>query len=373
MNRTMLRLWASQLDALIVKELILFLRDPLFLVLLLLCFTLTVHSAASGSAKNELRQAAFVVSDHDNSVESRELVQKLREPYFAARGSAPSGARSVQLLDEGVAMLAIDIPEGYGRRLRAGDPSMVQLQIDATNAVLAQLASSYSQAIGSSVGSSGGHRPVVENRVREWYRIAYRDAGSKAIKAIGPLILLFAMLLPAAAMAREKERGTVEQMLVSPISPLQVMLSKVLPMAAIICIAASLTLFLVIHRWLGVTTRGSSILFLAITGLYAVNVCGIGLLISTFTRSVGQVGLVSMLIMPPLLLLSGVYSAPEGMPPILRPFTQFSPVFHYQNASFGILLKDASLWEVMPSVAAMAILGGIIFLVGVWQFRAQFR
>jgi ABC-2 type transport system permease protein len=365
-------LWLSQLQALIVKEITLFFRDPLFPILLLLCFTVTVHSSASGEGKNELRQAAFAVVDHDQTPASREFVGRLREPFFVLKGSAASGAEGVRMLDDGEVMMVVDIPEGYQRTLAAGENAEVQLQLDATNAVLAQLASSYAQSMAAG-GAAAQAGPRVENRVREFYRVAYRDDASKAIKAIGPLILLFAMILPAAAMAREKERGTVEQMLVSPASPFQVMLSKVLPMAGIICAASMLTLFVVIHRWLGLPTRGSSLLFVFVTGLYAVNVCGVGLLISTVTRSVGQVGLVSMLIMPPLLLLSGVYSPPEGMPPALRPFTNFSPVYHYQNASFAILLKGATLAEVWPSVAAMAALGGVIFALGVRQFRAQFR
>ena len=367
------RIWLAQLAALTVKECVLLLRDPLFLVLLILCFTVTVHSTASGDARNELRNAAFVVIDHDHTTRSRELIDRLRPPYFRGGAAVASGRAGVQALDDGTAMIALDIAEGFGRDLDRGGAPRVQMQIDATNAILAQLASGYGSQIIRSAGAATCAMPVVDNRVREWYAIGYGDQVSKAIKAIGPLILLFAMLLPASAMAREKERGTIEQMLVSPVTPLQVMLSKVLPMAALICAASALTLFVVIHRWLGMPTRGSSGVFLAITGLYAFNICGIGLLISTFTRSIGQVGLVSMLIMPPLLLLSGVYSPPEGMPPLLRPLTNLSPLYHYQNAAFGVLLKDASIREILLSVTAMAALGTAIFLFGVRQFRRQYR
>jgi ABC-2 type transport system permease protein len=186
------------------------------------------------------------------------------------------------------------------------------------------------------------------------------------------MILLFSVLLPASAMAREKERGTVEQLMVSPLTPAQIMLSKVLPMTCIVVASTAASVWIIVHGVLGVPLRGSVFLYLALSALFAVSASGIGLLIAAVSRNLAQVGLLSILVMPPMILFSGTTTPPESMPALLLPLMYSSPMFHYMNITYGILLKGNGIALIWDSTLALAGIGTIMFGLGMWRFRRQF-
>ena len=215
--------------------------------------------------------------------------------------------------------------------------------------------------------------PLVVNDERTWFSPNHEQTLFMAIQDLAQNILLFSILLPASALAREKERGTVEQLLVSPLSPLQIMMGKILPMVGVILLASVVTLFFIIEGALALNVRGSIGLFLGVTALFSASAAGLGILIASLTRNMGQVGIVSITLMPILFMLSGSDTPPEMMPDALLPIMYLSPLHHYLNAAFGILIKGADLSMVWDSILYVVILGGCVFAFSLFRFRQSFR
>jgi ABC-2 type transport system permease protein len=186
------------------------------------------------------------------------------------------------------------------------------------------------------------------------------------------MITLFALMLPAVALVREKERGTIEQLLVSPLTPLQIMLSKVLAMTLVILVSTALAMGSVLIPVFGVPVKGSVPLFFLLTALYSFTTAGLGLLAATVTKNQAQVGMVTLLVVAPMVLLSGLAAPFESMPPWVQTLMALSPLRYYIDVTFGILLKGVGLDLLWDSVLAMAGLGGALFGLGLWRFRGQF-
>ena len=189
-----------------------------------------------------------------------------------------------------------------------------------------------------------------------------------SISELLTVITLFSMLLPAAAMVREKERGTVEQLLVSPLNGFQVMFPKVLAMTIVIILLTGLSLVLVLRGIFDVPFKGSIGTFFAVTTLYVFTTSGLGLLVATIARNMAQAGM----LIAPMLFLSGAWTPPEAMPWFMRQLMGLSPLHYYIDASFGILLKGSELRQIAPQILGMTVLGGINFGIGLWRFRRQF-
>jgi ABC-2 type transport system permease protein len=165
----------------------------------------------------------------------------------------------------------------------------------------------------------------------------------------------------------------VEQLLVSPLAPVQIIISRVVAMAAVILVAAAVALFGVIRPAFGVPMRGSVVLFFLLTALFVVTSAGFGLLAATFTRNQAQVGMVTILAIAPMMLLSGIAAPYESMPAWVQSLMAFSPLRYYASVTFGILLKGAGVDLLWQPVAAMAVLGSAVFSLGMWRFRHQFE
>lgn len=375
--------WWRRLGVMAAKEIRQLLRDPVLLSFLAFVFTVNVYLQGS-SVSLQLNRAVMVVQDADHSAASRELIHRFRPPYFRLDGEVDDSRQAIGLLDKGEAMVALDIPPRFQESLLAGEPISVLIQVDATHTAPGFLAASYAARIVSQFGletalareglSSGGLEevPVLIDDQRVWFNPNQKDTWFMPISELLEGITLFSILLPAAAMVREKERGTVEQLLVSPLSPFQIMFPKVLAMAGVILAGVSLSLFAVLGLAFQVPMRGSLPLFYFVTTLYIFANAGLGLFVATVARNLAQVGLLSLLILAPIILLSGTWTPPEAMPGWLRAGTLVSPLRHYIDAAYGILLKGAGLDLLWDSVLAIALLGSGIFAFGLWRFRRQF-
>jgi ABC-2 type transport system permease protein len=185
------------------------------------------------------------------------------------------------------------------------------------------------------------------------------------------MITLFAFLLPAAALVREKEHGTVEQLLVAPVTPLQIMLSKVLAMTLVILASTALAMAIVLKPVFGVPVKGSLALFFVLTALYSFTTAGLGLFAATVTRNQAQIGMVSLLVISPMLLLSGIATPFEAMPSWVQSLMALSPLRYFVDVTYGILLKGVGVDVLWDSILAMALLGGTLFGLGMWRFRRQ--
>lgn len=295
------------------KELLQLFRDTALMVFFLYSFTGDIYVAASGVSL-QLKDAALAVLDNDHSRASRELTSRFQPPYFKYAGQAASPADSLSRLDRGDAMAVLDIPPRFEERLTRGEPVSVQLQVDTTNSVLGFLASSYgAQVVGKYAqevalmreGLAGASGPLIDAEPRIWYNPNQYDPWFMGISELLTVVTLFSILLPAAAMVREKERGTIEQLMVTPLSPFQILFPKVIAMTFAIVTGTAIALFGVLGPAFDLPMRGSLTAFFLITALYVFTTAGLGLLAATFSRNLAQVGMLTIVILMPMLLLSG--------------------------------------------------------------------
>jgi ABC-2 type transport system permease protein len=374
--------WWRRLAAMTQKEVVQLGRDLPLLLFLLYSFSLSVYISGVGMTM-QLQNAAIVVHDGDHSLSSRELIHRFQPPYFRFKGEIADPREGLRQLDEGTAMLLLDIPPRFHEALAAGESTTVQLLVDTTNAPQGLSAASYAVRIAGrfgleaglgALGLSGAHAavPMVTSAHRVWFNPNQDETWFQSIAHVLRMITVFAVLLPAIALVREKERGTVEQLLVSPLSPFEIMLSKMLAMTAVILICTAIAVYGVLRPVLHVPLKGQAWLFFLLTALHIFTTAGLGMAAATVTRNQAQVGMITLFLVGPMMLLSGLNTPYEAMPGWVQTFMGFSPLRYYIDITYGVLLKGAGLDVLWKSVGTMALLGGGLFGFGMWRFRRQF-
>lgn len=376
-------LWWNRILAMTVKELKQLLRDPVLLLIITYFFTADVYLAGSG-INLSLRNASVMVVDNDHSAASRELIYRFRLPYFDYKGEITGKKQAETLLNKGQVLAILDIPENFQHLLMEGKATAVQFQVDTSNTVLGTLATSYAMQITADFGQEFVSQrlglateqmallPIIQNRYRVLYNPNRIDSWFMSIMELLSVITMLSMMLPAAAAVREKERGTIEQLAVSPLSSLQILLPKVISMGLVILLGVAVSLFLIIMPVFHLPVKGSLGLFFAVTALYVFTASGIGLFIATISRSLAQVTMLVILLMMPILLLSGAWTPPEAMPQAMRWGMILSPLSYFNEMSYAILLKGAGVDVLWDSLLGLSVLGGVFFNFGVWHFRKQF-
>ena len=282
-------------------------------------------------------------------------------------------------------MVLLEIPAGFERAIAKQEPTAVMLQVDTTMALTGLQATAYAQQIarnfalgrglaglGMVAGAAGG-RPMIRNETRVWFNPNQQQSWFWSISELIMMISLLTILLSTAAMAREKERGTIDQLLVSPLTPVQIMLPKILAMTFVVVAGSMLSVFVVLGPVFHVHIRGSLLLFFAITALYAFATTGLGLLAATLTRNLSQAGLLAILLFLPIVLVSGIHTPIEVMSRWFQVLVSLNPLAHYIDLTYGILLRGAGLDIIWKHVLYMASLGGLVFGFSVWRFRRQFE
>ncbi|WP_035277410.1 ABC transporter permease [Desulforegula conservatrix] len=377
------RIWIRRLHVMTVKEFLQLFRDLVLLVFIIYAFTADIYLAGSGVSL-QVKEAPVYFMDNDKSQASREFLGRFLPPYFRVKGEVISPIEGTALLDKGDAMIVVDIPSSFQKSIFSGEPARIQVQIDTTNSGLGFLASSYAQQIAGKYGLEmameriglvdSGHinAPMIIDDHRVWFNPNQDDRWFMSLSELLTIVTLFSVLLPGAAMVREKERGTVEQLLVSPLSSFQIMFPKVLSMTTVILIGSAISILFIIKGVFHVPLKGSLVLFFSITTLYVFTTAGLGLFISTIAKNLAQVGMMTVLIFVPMLFLSGAWTPPEAMPAWMRTVMYISPLHYYIDTGFGILLKGAGVRILWREILGMAALGSVIFGLGMWRFRKQF-
>ena len=381
--RSRLGLWLWRFWAMMLKELIQFGRDGLLVFAIAYLFLFDTYMA--GNVGMNLKNAVVVVHDADHSAASRELIYRFQPPYFKQGGEVADSRSGQRLLDTGEALLVLDIPPRFEHDLLTGRPVAVQVQVDAANTVLGFLAASYSaQIIGqygfdqalARVGVSASaldNVPMIRSEHRVWYNPNQKDAWFMPLSELLVVITIMSIMLPAAAAVREKERGTIEQLLVTPLSALQILLPKVVAMTLVILLGTAASLLFVLHGAFDFPMKGSLALFFTVTALYTFTTAGLGLYIATIARNLAQAALLAILVLMPMIFLSGAWTPPEAMPSGQREAMFLSPLYYFIEMGYGILLKGAGLDILWDSLLGLALLGMTIFGLGVWRFKRQFR
>lgn len=378
--RDRLGLWWTRFGAMTLKELIQLRRDGILVLAIFYLFVVDLYLA--GNVSMDLKHAVVVAQDHDRSAASRELISRFQPPYFKLGSEVSSPQEAQRLLDHGEARLVLDIPHDFERNLQQGRQTAVQIQVDASNTVLGLLAANYgTQIIGQygfdhtldRLGATPAmleRLPVVQDEHRVWYNPNQRDAWFIPLSELLVVITVMAIMLPAAAAVREKERGTIEQLLVTPLTPIQILLPKVVAMTLVILLGTAVSMAM-LRGVFDMPMKGSILLFFAVTTLYTFTTAGLGLYIATLSRNLAQAALFAILVLMPMIFLSGAWTPPEAMPPGLREAMLLSPLYYFIEMGYGILLKGAGVDVLWDSLLGLTVLGIAIFHIGIWRFRRQ--
>lgn len=367
--------------ALLRKELVQLFRDRAIFLFICYIFTLDIVIQATGSSV-ELRRETVLVRDSDDSALSRELRARLRPPYFRTLGAAADRRNDERALERGDARLVLELPRGLAERVTAArERVQVPALVDSSKVLSGYLASSYTARITEALneelaserlarfGIDPARLPRVENEVRVAYNFAGDDRWTTAISKLFTMMTFACALLPAAAMVREKEHGTLEQLLVSPLTPLEILTPKVVSMVLVSVVGAAVAVLCVLGWGLDVPCRGSLPLFLLLTAVYAFTNAGLGVLVGTFARTTAQVGLILLLILMPIVQLSGTWTAIESTPAWLQHAIQLSPLYHYIEIGKGILFKGVGLEVLWLHALVMLALGLVLSGLALSGFR----
>ncbi len=353
------------------KEFTQLFRDPRMVRFLILppLIQLIVFGYA---VSTDIRQTPTFVVDFDHSVQSRELVDRLTASgYFRVVGRSTRPADMIRALDRGDALVGLEIPVGFAAALAGRGGAQVQLLLDGTNSNTAMTAKAYAERIITRYGLAAGAANImvpVDLRERAWYNpdLASRNYNVPGVVAV--LLMLLGLLLTALAVVREREIGTLEQLMVSPLKPRELIAGKLIPFAIIGLFDLTLITTLAL-LWFGVPFNGN-FLFLFGTGiLYMFSVLGIGLLISTISRTQQEAFMAGFLFMMPAILLSGFMFPVTSMPPLFQYLTLLNPLRHFLEIVRGIFLKGAGPATLWPQCLALILIGGGVLNFAATRFR----
>ncbi len=347
--------------------------DTVLLFFIIFAFSFSPYSQAKGTS-TDLKKASIGIVDEDRSPLSLRFADALLPPYFGkvahiSQNEAESGLESAQY------SFVLHFPTRMEADLRAGKNVTVQLLIDATIIGQAQIGAGYIQTIlqqelARYFNMQNAAKTPVELIVRYSFNQGRNTAWFASITGMIQNITMLAVLLTGAALLRERERGTIEHLLVMPVTALEIVLSKVLANGAVILLAAFLCIQLTIRQWIGVEINGSITLFLCATALYLFFTTGLGLFLGTIARSMPQMGLLFILIVLPMNLLSGGLTPLESMPEILQKIMSVVPSTNYIKLAQAILFRDAGLSIVWPEMVMVTVVGLLLFIYSTLRFRS---
>jgi ABC-2 type transport system permease protein len=355
-----------------IKELYSLRADRVMLALMLWAFTFSVYTAAEGISQ-ELKNAAIAIVDEDRSQLSARIRSALLPPQFRPPALI-SFAEIDPAMDAGRYTFVLVVPADFEADVLAGRRPELQLNIDATAMTQAGIGETYvanilRQEVAGFLGSYGDAEPAVLLRPRIAFNPNLESTWFTSVMEIINHVTMLSILLTGAALIREREHGTLEHLLVMPLTPLEIMLAKIWANALVIVVAVALSLTLVVRLLLGVPIAGSVPLFLAGVVLYLFSATAIGVFLATLARSMPQFGLLFILVILPMQLLSGGETPIESQPALLQAVMQFVPSTHFVASSQAILYRGAGFDAVWPDFAAVTGAGLLLLILAGLRFR----
>jgi ABC-2 type transport system permease protein len=353
------------------KEFIQMRRDRLTLAIMVMIPA--VQLVIFGFAiRTDVRHLPTVVLDESNSSQSRALVEVMQNTgNFDVVARVTSREQVRDWIDRGRARAALVIPPDFRRDLERGHGATAQLIVDAADPLSSQSAiAGGAQAGPVAAARLAGVRPVaplLDVRVRPWYNPALRSEVYIVPGLIGVLLSMTMILITSLAITRERERGTLEQLIVTPIGKLSMMLGKILPFVLVGYVQMTVILLL---GWIlfGVPVRGSLPELYAVSLLFVLASLGLGLFVSTVARTQAQAMQMSFMLLMPNILLSGFMFPREAMPRPMQWISAVLPLTHYLTILRGVLLKDTGLSHLWPQVITLAVMAAVILMLSVARF-----
>jgi ABC-2 type transport system permease protein len=358
-----------------IKELYSLRRDPVLVFLILYTFTFAIYTVATG-VKTEVSNASIAFVDEDGTELSRRLRDAFLRPYFKPPAVLASVRDIDAAMDAGAFTFVVAIPSNFQADMAAGRQPTLQLDVDATAMTLAGNGTAYITTIlqrelaNFASRSEGGAAPPVTLSVRAKFNPNLESSWFMAVMQIVNNVTMLSLILSGAAVIREREHGTIEHLLVMPVTPVDIMLAKIWANGLVIVLAAVVSLVVVVQGLLAVTIVGSISLFIVGCAVFLFSMCSIGIALSTVARSMPQFGLLAIPFFVVMNMLSGGVTPQEGMPQVLRVIMQAAPSTHFTSFSQAVLYRGAGLDIVWPQLAAMTVIGFAAFLLAAWRFRS---
>ncbi len=361
--------------ALVVKELLAVLKDVKSRMVLIgpPIIQLLIFGYA---ATYDLKHVPFAVYNEDPSLPSRELVARFQgAPAFQEVARIHSDAEVASLIDERRALLVLHIDRRFSRDLLRGLPGPVQLILDGRNSNTALLAMGYATTILTDFNSSwasdhGGFKPPATLDIRARFNPNLESRWFIIPGLVALLTVVVTLTVTALSVAREREAGTFDQLLVTPMRPIDILLGKSIPGLLIGSVEAAFIITAGVF-WFGVPLRGSLVpLYLGLF-LFLLSVIGMGLMISSLSVTQQQALLGTFLFMVPSVILSGFATPIANMPPAVQYFTYLNPIRYFLIVVRGVFLQRASTYSLTPQYWPMAVIGLVTFAMAGWLFRRR--
>ena len=356
-----------------IKELWSLKRDPVMLVMIVYCFSISIYIAAT-AVPDSLDKVPIAIVDEDASP----LSARIAAAFYLPRFNTPTNISLNEMdagMDAGAYSFVLDIPPDFQRNVLAGHSPVIQLNVDATRMTQAFVGSAYIQQITLGEVNDFIQRyrtdtpPVVDLNLRARYNPNLEQSWFGALSEIINNVTMLAIILTGAALIREREHGTIEHLLVMPVTPAEIMLAKVWAMGLVVLTASGVGLVVMVQGMLRVPIAGSVPLFLAGTALHLFAATALGIFMATLARSMPQFGMLSVLILLPLQMLSGTFSPRESMPEFVQIVMLAAPTTQFVDLGQAILFRGAGFPVVWPQFLALIIIGSLLFVFSLTRFR----
>ena len=355
------------------KELWSLARDPVMLVLIVYVFTLSIYSAATALPET-MQNATIAIVDDDRSALSGRIVSAFYPPEFV-RPQLIDQAQMDTGMDRGDFTFTLHIPSNFQRDVLAGRTPEIQLNVDATRMSQAFTGNGYIQQVVMAEINEFVQRYratpklPVELELRARFNPTLEKSWFGGVAEIITSVAMLSIILTGAALIREREHGTIEHLLVMPVTPTEIMLAKIWSMGLVVLVAAAVSLNLVVRGILGVPVEGSLPLFFTGAALCLFATTSMGIFLATLARNMPQFGMLMMLTIIPLQLLSGGSTPRESMPELVQNIMLAAPTTHFVELGQAILYRGAGLETVWKPFLALALIGAVMFAGSLLRFR----
>lgn len=365
----------ERIKQMVIKEFIQVFRDKRMkaIVFITPIMQLMLFGYAVTTDVNNITTAFY---DLDKSFESRELARKLESSGYFNIAYFPESPQEIQaLVDRGKVLCAIQINRGFSSDLKRKTPTEIQIIVDGTDSNTATVAMDYASRIVMKYAKEFGadqsvKRAQIQVNTRAWYNPDLRSRNYNVPGVIAIVIMLICLLLTSMAVVREREIGTMEQLMVTPLRPIDLMLGKTIPFAIIGFLDVFLVTLVAVF-WFDIPIKGSLQIMPLATAIYLLSVLGIGLFISTISRTQQQALMATFLFYIPAVLLSGFMFPIENMPKIIQYGTYINPLRYFLVIIRGIFLKGNGIEILWPQMLSLLMLGTVVMTLSAVRFKKR--
>lgn len=369
----------ERIKNIVIKEFIQLFRDKraAFFLFVTPVIQLMVFGYVATFDVNSISTAFY---DLDKSSESRELEQQLTSSgYFAVRYRPSSPQEITDLIERGKVLCAIQVKSGFAKDLKRGIPTQIQVIIDGTDSNTAMIAMGYVNTVIARYAREKAIVPpvtpvisTIDFRTRVWYNPDLRSRNYMIPGVVALIIMLTCLIVTSMSVVRERESGTMEQLMVTPIRPMELMLGKTVP-SAIIGFFDMFFITTVGVFWFNVPIKGELWFLVLCTAIYLVPVLSIGLFISTISKTPQQAMMASFFFFQPAILLSGFVTPIENMPQIFQYITYANPLRYFLVILRGIFLKGVGIEILWPQMTALFLIGVAVLILSALRFTKRLR